>query len=111
MPSAGRTRLVIRESLADSAVVMPNQRAVRHQREALQTAIKLRLGWSEALRREKGSVATIQPPAANWLLIACYENFFQQRVARAANLVANGPGIKRGTREVRSRVPETTNYY
>ena len=37
------TRPVIRESLADSAVAMPNQRAVRHRREALQIAIKPRL--------------------------------------------------------------------
>ena len=37
------TRLIIRESLADSPVVMSNQRAVRHWREALQIAIKPRL--------------------------------------------------------------------
>ena len=37
------TRLVIRKSLARFAVVMPNQRAVRHRREALQIAIKPRL--------------------------------------------------------------------
>jgi len=55
---------------------MPNQRAVRHWREALQIAIKLRLVGRRAVQREKRSVATIHPPGANWSLIACYENFF-----------------------------------
>ena len=52
--SPGRTRLVIRKSPGhDSLIAMPNQRVAWYQREALQTAIKLRLGWSEALRRKK----------------------------------------------------------
>ena len=42
MPALG-TRLVIRESLVTIRCAMPNQRAVRHWREALQIAIKPRL--------------------------------------------------------------------
>jgi hypothetical protein len=87
---------------------MPNQRAVRHQREALQTAIKLRLGWSEALRRKHRSAATAQPPAANWFLIACYEISSTNAQSMSSH---EQQVIKQGTREVRSRVPETTNYY
>jgi len=60
---------------------MPNQRAVRDWGEALQIAIKPRLIGRRAVQREKRSVATIHPPDANWSLIACYENFFQQRAA------------------------------
>ena len=61
------------------AVAMPNQRAVRDWREALQIAIKPRLVGREPLRRENRRAATAQPPSANWSLIACYENFFLRR--------------------------------
>jgi hypothetical protein len=58
---------------------MPNQRAVRLQREALQTAIKLRLGWSEALRRKTEALLRLSRRPRTGLWIACYKNFFQQR--------------------------------
>jgi len=53
---------------SDSLVTMPNQRAVRHSREALQIATKPRLGWS-------GSPTAWNRNAAR-SLIGCYENFF-----------------------------------
>ena len=82
----------------DSLIAMPNQRVVWHQREALQIVIKLRLGWSEALRRKNRSAATGQPPAANWLLIACYENFFQQRTANGqSRTTGDKTGNSRGS--------------
>jgi len=68
----------------DSLIAMPNQRVAWHQREALQIAIKLRLGWSEALRCKNRTAAAAQPLASNWFLIACYENFFQQRTTKWA---------------------------
>jgi hypothetical protein len=61
---------------SDSLVTMPNQRAVRHSREALQIATKPRRVGPGALRFENRSAATAQPPDANWSLIACYENLF-----------------------------------
>jgi hypothetical protein len=74
------TRLAIRESPDhDSLVTMLNQQAVRHWRETLQIAIKSRQVGPGALRRENRRAATAQPPPANWSLIACYENFIQQR--------------------------------
>ena len=43
MPALGELARLSASPWSDSAVAMPNQRAVRHQREALQIAIKPRL--------------------------------------------------------------------
>ena len=63
----------------DSLVAMPNQRAVRHCREALQIAIKPRLVAREPYGVRTEALLRLSRRPANWSLIACYENFFQQR--------------------------------
>ena len=57
---------------------MSNQQAARQYREALQIAITSRLVCRDPYGVRTRSAATAQPPGANWSLIMCYENFFQQ---------------------------------
>ena len=83
MPALG-TRLVIRESLARFATSMPNQRTVRHWREALQIAINRAwlVGSLYGVRTE--APLRFGRRAANWSLIACYENLFHASVRTSA---------------------------
>jgi hypothetical protein len=61
---------------------MPNHRAVRDWREAWQIAIKPRLVGQDLYGLRTDALLRLSRRPANWSLIACYENFIQQRAIK-----------------------------
>ena len=103
--SAGNSSACSRVPWSRFAATMSNQRAVRQCREALRIAIKpLPVGWkTDGVRTE--APLRLQPPPANWSLIACCENSSCDAQSREANEQSRIHEDLTGNSRVHSRVP------